>query len=67
LKQKKPVYDLENHYLSSKGSPFGKATMSGPFALHFMINAAQGMLQNFLDLMGEKSYLSIFGEYCKII
>lgn len=60
-----PKFDNSLHYISSKGSPFGPATISGPFALFYMIEFGQSMLTNFLKLVGESAYTQLFGNYIK--
>jgi len=62
-----PKYDGKLHYISSKGSPFGKATITGPFALFYMVETSQKMLQYFINLIGEDSYNNLFGNFIKLL
>jgi hypothetical protein len=59
----KPNFDFSLHYLSSKSSPFGKATITGPFALQFMIEFGQGMLNNFSELITDAKFKLLFGNF----
>jgi len=65
LSCKIPEYDRSLHYFSSKGSPFGKATITAPYALFTMMNVDQSMLQNYLKLLGENQYMRLFGNFMK--
>jgi hypothetical protein len=60
-----PKFGNDLHYISSKGSPFGKATITGPFALFYMIEFGQSMLENFVKFMGITAYTNMFGNYIK--
>jgi hypothetical protein len=63
----KPEYTKSIHYFSSKGSPFGKATISGPYALFCMMQIWVPLLMSFKKLMGEGPYDSIFGNFSKLL
>jgi len=58
-----PKFGGNLHYISSKGSPFGKATITGPFALFYMVQASPKMLEYFLRFIGEGSYKLLFGNF----
>jgi len=58
-----PKYDNTLHYISSKGSPFGKASITGPFALFYMLCNDIGMLDLFEKLIGRNSYKVIFENF----
>jgi len=62
-----PIFDGKLHYISSKGSPFGKATITGPFALFYMMQNSHDMLNSFIKLIGETSYNLLFGNFMKLL
>jgi hypothetical protein len=67
LNKEVPKYDGKLHYLSNKSSPFGKSTLTGPFALFYMIEHAQNTLTYFLNMLGEVSYKNLIGDFIKLL
>jgi hypothetical protein len=61
----KPKFDQSLHYLSSKGSPFGKSTAMAPFGLLLMAEHCHSMLENFLTFIGFDAYHLIYGNFLK--
>jgi len=60
-----PKYDPSLHYISSKGSPFGKSTLSAPYSLFSMSNLHHNMLTNFVNFLGQETYMKVFGNLIK--
>lgn len=62
-----PEYDKGIHYLSSKGSPFGPATISGPYALFTMMHIYHDTLRSYIKLIGTDAYHKIYGNFMKVL
>lgn len=60
-----PKYDPSLHYVSGKGSPFGKSTLSAPYSLFSMSNLHHGMLTHFVNFLGQETYMKVFGNLIK--
>ncbi|CEZ26297.1 RNA dependent RNA polymerase [Botrytis cinerea mitovirus 2] len=57
-----PKWDNSLQYISNKSSPFGKSTLTGPFALFHMGHWNLNMLDHFKSLIGDGSYKIMIGE-----
>jgi hypothetical protein len=62
-----PTYGKASHYISGKGSPFGKATASGPYALFCIYQVHQWLINSFIKLMGETLVNVTFGNFFKTL
>jgi len=60
-----PKYDPSLHYVSGKGSPFGKSTLSAPYSLFSMSNLHHNMLTHFVNFLGQETYMKVFGNLIK--
>lgn len=67
VQRSKFTFDSDDHYLSNKSSPFGKSTLTGPFGLFSSIFTYQKLLEIFLKVMGERNYMSLIGNYIKLL
>lgn len=56
LKSHVPSFSKKDHYISTKGSPFGKATASSNLALSELMQKGDHILDSFKALMGEETY-----------
>ncbi|QNS28825.1 RNA-dependent RNA polymerase [Diaporthe rudis mitovirus 1] len=67
LQLKKPIFENDNHYISNKSSPFGKATLSGLFGLFYLVNNDHQTLEIFNRILGSKVYDSIIAPVIKLV
>jgi hypothetical protein len=68
LQQKSKIdYHYEDHYLSSKSSPFGKATLTAAYSLFSCIEINHDLLNKYLKILGLKQYTSIIGNHIKLL
>jgi hypothetical protein len=62
LKSQLPSYSEEDHYISSKSSPFGKATISAPMSL-FYISESENDIMDHIKLMLLGKFNLICGSF----
>lgn len=62
LKSVSSPYTHVLHYLSSKGSAFGKSTLSALSAIYYMCQTNRSMLTHFTEIMGIGSYMEVIGS-----
>jgi hypothetical protein len=60
-----PEYSNELHYISSKSSPYGKATLNSTYGLFSMSNVHHNILNYWINLIGEDRYMKMFGNLIK--
>lgn len=60
-----PEYSNELHYISSKSSPYGKATLNSTYGLFSMSNVHHNILNYWINLIGEEKYMEMFGNLIK--
>jgi hypothetical protein len=65
LKSNIPEYSNELHYISSKSSPYGKATLNSTYGLFSMSNVHHSILNYWINLIGENKYMEMFGNLIK--
>jgi len=62
LKSPIPTYSNDLHYISSKSSPYGKATLNSTYGLFSMSNVHHDQLNYWLNLIGIDAYTKMFGK-----
>jgi hypothetical protein len=67
LHSRLPKWDMSNHYISNKSSPFGKATQSALFGLFCFIQTSHTILENWIGLIGENKYKDLFEDTIKMV
>lgn len=63
LKSKIPLYTKALHYISTKGSTYGKATMTATYALYQMSKNHTSMITTFTEMLGISTYMDVMGSH----
>jgi len=63
LKSSLPKYSNQLHYISSKGSAFGKATLTASYAIYEMTKRHTHMLTHFTKMLGMEEYMEVIGSH----